>query len=75
MPPKRMSGKQLRALRTERGETLEEFGAYLAKIAGAPRPYTRQEVNAWESEREYAEGKVRRVPLAVELALTQKGIV
>lgn len=62
MSPKRMTGKQLRALRIERGETGDAFGAYLARVADEPRPYTRQEVNAWESGR-------RPVPLAIELAL------
>jgi hypothetical protein len=75
MPPnlKRMTGKQLRAIRIRRRETLDEFGAWLAKLVGTDRPYTRQHVNAWESEREYAPGKIRRVPLQVMMALEDAG--
>lgn len=62
MSPKRMTGKQLAALRAQRGETGDEFGVYLAKIADEDRPYSRQEVNAWERGR-------RLVPMAIELAL------
>jgi len=64
MPPKRMTGKQLKAIRDERGETGEEFGAYLARLVGEERSYNRQEINAWESGR-------RAVPAKIELALLQ----
>lgn len=66
--PKRMTGKQLRALRESRGETLDEFGAWLSKIVGNDRAYTRQDVNAWESER-----RGRKLPMAIEMALLRKG--
>lgn len=69
MPPKRskpttdrMSGADLAAIRVERNETGEAFGAYLAKIAGHHRAYSRQEVWGWESE-------LRPIPAKIELAL------
>lgn len=69
MPPKRpqttsdrMSGAELAAIRVERDETGEAFGAYLARIAGHGRPYSRQEVWGWESG-------LRDIPAKIELAL------
>lgn len=69
MPPKRskpttdrMSGAALAAIRVERDETGEAFGAHLAQITGHHRPYSRQEVWGWESE-------LRPIPAKIELAL------
>lgn len=66
--PKRMSGKDVERLRTERGETMEEFGAYCAKIVGNKRPYTKQDVNAWEKGI-----RGRKLPMVIEMALLRKG--
>lgn len=66
--PKRMSGKQLAAIREARGETMEVFGAYLARLVQNKRPYTRQDVWAWENEL-----KERKPPLLIQMALEETG--
>lgn len=70
MPPKlkRMSGKQLAAIRERRDESLEAFGAYLARLVENKRPYSRQDVWAWENEL-----KGRLPPLAIQMALEDTG--
>lgn len=72
MAIKRMTGPELRAIREQRGETGEAFGAHLGRIVGqlldVERAYSRQHVYAWESG-------LRAVPAEIELALIKAGDV
>lgn len=57
-----MTADELKEMREQRRMTGVEFGGWIAHLMGAERPYTRQEVNAWETGR-------RPIPATVELAL------